>query len=173
MSGPIEFACPHCEQVTTVPLELAGKEGRCPGCRAVILVPDPGAKDTLVPARLGSAPLAGEEERRGCPFCGEPILRSAQKCRFCGEFLRDAPRRASTGARPPSYLALSILTTLCCCQVLGIVAIVYAAQVDSRWNAGDRAGAADASEKARYWALVAFLVGLLVNLVVAGLAAAG
>lgn len=35
----IEFACPHCQRVTKVPVTLAGKQGRCAGCRKVIEVP--------------------------------------------------------------------------------------------------------------------------------------
>lgn len=42
---------------------------------------------------------------------------------------------------PQNYLALSIVTTLFCCQILGIVALIYAAQVNSKFIAGDYAGA--------------------------------
>ncbi|MFN3679679.1 CD225/dispanin family protein [Thermosynechococcus sp.] len=43
----------------------------------------------------------------------------------------------------------------------GIVAIVFAAQVNSRLVAGDRAGALDASNKAKLFTLIAFIVGFL------------
>jgi hypothetical protein len=62
---------------------------------------------------------------------------------------------------PPNYLVFSILTTFFCCQILGIVSIIYAAQVNSRWNSGDVAGANDASRNAKLWAWVAFGSGLL------------
>lgn len=39
MPAGIEFACPHCLRVTRVPVTLAGKQGRCSGCRKVIQVP--------------------------------------------------------------------------------------------------------------------------------------
>ncbi len=35
----IKFACPHCDRVVRVPAELAGKQGRCPGCRKGLEVP--------------------------------------------------------------------------------------------------------------------------------------
>jgi len=62
---------------------------------------------------------------------------------------------------PPNYLVFAILSTIFCCQILGIVSIVFAAQVNSRWNAGDIAGANDASKNARLWAWIAFGSGVL------------
>ena len=53
----------------------------------------------------------------------------------------------------PNQMAWAILTTLFCCLPLGIVSIVYAAQVDGKRAAGDIAGARIASDKARFWAL--------------------
>jgi ABC-type Fe3+ transport system permease subunit len=66
---------------------------------------------------------------------------------------------------PPNYLVFAILTTFFCCQILGIVSIIYAAQVNSRWNAGDVAGANDASRNAKLWAWIAFGSGLLIGVV--------
>lgn len=64
---------------------------------------------------------------------------------------------------PATYLAQAILVTLFCCQPFGIVAIVYAAQVNSKLTAGDHAGAADSSAKAKMWCWVAFGLGLAIN----------
>ncbi|HKO55598.1 MAG TPA: CD225/dispanin family protein [Thermoanaerobaculia bacterium] len=62
----------------------------------------------------------------------------------------------------PNYLVQSILVTLCCCLPAGIVAIVYAAQVNSKLNAGDIAGAEEASRNAKLWSWIGFGVGILV-----------
>ena len=62
---------------------------------------------------------------------------------------------------PPTYLVWAILTTLCCCQPFGIVAIVFAANVRSKYDRGDIEGAAKNSEKAALWVILAFVVGLL------------
>lgn len=56
-------------------------------------------------------------------------------------------------APPPNYLVWSILTTLFCCLPLGIVSIVFAAQVNSKWAMGDGAGAVESSNKAKQWAI--------------------
>jgi hypothetical protein len=78
-----------------------------------------------------------------------------------------------TGTPPPNYLVFAILTTIFCCQILGIVSIVFAAQVNSRWNSGDIAGANDASKNAKLWAWLAFGSGILVAVVAAILAVLG
>ncbi len=61
---------------------------------------------------------------------------------------------------PPNYLVWAILTTILCCLPFGIVSIIYSAQVNSKWTAGDYEGASQASKNAKIWALVAFIVGL-------------
>lgn len=65
-------------------------------------------------------------------------------------------------APPPNYLVFAILVTIFCCQILGIVSIVFAAQVNSKWNAGDFEGALSASKNAKLWAWVAFASGLAI-----------
>lgn len=57
----------------------------------------------------------------------------------------------------PNNLVWAILTTLFCCLPLGIVSIVYATQVDGKRAAGDLAGAREAADKARFWALMSAL----------------
>ena len=54
----------------------------------------------------------------------------------------------------------AILTTLFCCLPFGIVSIVFAAQVDSKYNGGDAAGARQASENAKKWAMISAIVGV-------------
>ena len=62
----------------------------------------------------------------------------------------------------PNYLVPAILSTIFCCVPAGIVAIIYAAQVNSKKQAGDLGGAADASGKAQTWCWVSFGLGLIV-----------
>lgn len=80
------------------------------------------------------------------------------------------PYGQTYGSRPPigytkpsSYLALAIISTLIstflCCLPVGIVGIVYAAQVDSKWNGGDYYGAQRASKNAKTWSLVSIGMG--------------
>lgn len=70
------------------------------------------------------------------------------------------------GAQPPlqsppdNYLVWAILTTVLCCLPLGIPAIVFASQVNSKWAVGDVAGAMDASRKAKQFSMWAAIVGV-------------
>jgi interferon-induced transmembrane protein/uncharacterized protein DUF4339 len=74
-----------------------------------------------------------------------------------------APAYGMGGAQPavPNYLWQSIVVTICCCPPVGIPAIVFAAQVNSKLAAGDIAGAMDASKKARMWCWISLAVGLV------------
>lgn len=74
------------------------------------------------------------------------------------------PYGAPYPANIPNYLVQSILVTLFCCLPAGIVAIVYAAQVNSKQQAGDITGAMQASKNARTWSFVSLGAGLVVIL---------
>ncbi|MGH8075852.1 MAG: CD225/dispanin family protein [Lysobacter sp.] len=74
----------------------------------------------------------------------------------------------------PNHLAwaiVSMIVSFCMCcfvgGIPGIVAIVYAAQVNSKLDQGDEAGARRASDNAKTWCWVATalaVVGVLMNL---------
>lgn len=65
----------------------------------------------------------------------------------------------------PNYLVQAILVTIFCCLPLGVVAIVYASQVNSALAAGNYQAAMEASGKARTWSMVGLIVGLAVVLI--------
>ena len=76
--------------------------------------------------------------------------------------------------RPPAinnYLAPAILCTLFCCLPLGIVAIVNAAQVNSKLAAGDYEGAEASAQQAKTWCWVSFGIGLAVGVIYAAIMA--
>jgi len=73
------------------------------------------------------------------------------------------------GSKPDNYLIHAIFATLCCCIPFGVVAIVFAAQVDSKWAQGDYVGSRKAAEKAKMWFWIALGLGLVGNLIGVGL----
>jgi predicted secreted protein len=77
------------------------------------------------------------------------------------------------GSPPPNNLVWGILTTLFCCLPFGIVSIVYAAQVNGKWQAGDVAGAQESSQKARQWAIYAAIAGVVIAVIYIILIAVG
>lgn len=159
---PIQFACPYCETISSVPDSFAGKQGKCPACNKVIEVPDPNAAEYAEPDP--PAPGAGDDyDTKTCKYCGETVRRVAKKCKFCGEFFdKEAQRMGRGGAQPPSYLLLAIASVLCCWPV-AIAAIVFAARVSTAHASGRYEDANRYSQTARTLALVAIGVGLLFN----------
>lgn len=98
-----------------------------------------------------------------CHQCGTENADNATSCRACGTVLAN-PFQAGTivgggGSLPagsvPNYLVQAILLTICCCPPFGIVAIVYAAQVNGLLQSGDVAGAKQASASAKMWCWIA------------------
>lgn len=79
------------------------------------------------------------------------------------------------GNKPPmpeTYMVSAILVTLLCCLPLGIVSIVYATQVSVKYQAGDYTGAAEASDKAKFWyqmSMLAVVIFLAIGFVLASL----
>ncbi|GMA31125.1 CD225/dispanin family protein [Litorihabitans aurantiacus] len=68
---------------------------------------------------------------------------------------------APAGYPPPNHLVWAILTTVLCCLPAGVVSIVFAAQVNSKWYAGDVHGARRSSDNARTWAIVSAVVAAI------------
>ena len=63
---------------------------------------------------------------------------------------------------PKTWLLESILVTLFCCLPLGIVGIINAANVSSKYEAGDIEGAKKASQEAAKWTKYGFIAGIIV-----------
>jgi hypothetical protein len=131
-----------------------------------------------------------------CPKCGASNQDSARYCSGCGGQLpnladegRDArwnaPKRvqaeaSSTQALGPgpggpvdAHLLQSILVTICCCQIFGIVAIVFSALAMGKNSEGDYAKAEEYAKKANTWAIWGAVLGIIVGVIYALLAVGG
>ena len=110
-----------------------------------------------------------------CSTCGARNEDDARFCVNCGQKLEE--QEAMYGGGPayapygvpggypqhiPNYLIPSILVTIFCCLPLGIVAIIFAAQVNGKVAAGDITGAQSASRTARTLVIVPVVVGAVV-----------
>jgi hypothetical protein len=114
-----------------------------------------------------------------CQTCGTQLQPGDRFCPKCGgaatSGLTPPPvnyASASPYGSVPTYLVQSILVTLFCCMPFGVVAIVFAAQVNGKLAAGDYQGAVSDSNSAKTWSTVAFLCGLagvVLWLIMAGL----
>ena len=70
------------------------------------------------------------------------------------------PPSSGAPASVPNYLIPAIIS-LFCCLPLGIVGVIFAAQVNGKVAAGDTAGAMDAAKKAKLFSFIAIGLGLL------------
>lgn len=148
---PISVTCQECGKGLKAPDALAGKKAKCPQCGAVVPIPRPVVDaevidDELPPLRKpkdeyddtfddmadyeAEAPALPKEKRKPCPMCGEMILASAAKCRFCGEILDPALRKREQN-RSGSSSSDDVLTTsdivLCVlCSNIGCILGIFA-----------------------------------------------
>ena len=67
----------------------------------------------------------------------------------------------AAGGPPDNKLVWSILVTLFCCLPLGVVAIIKSAEVNSKWTAGDVAGAQQSAADAGKWIKWSVIVGVV------------
>jgi hypothetical protein len=98
-----------------------------------------------------------------CTRCGTIRPDGMSVCPNCGAA---APAFAEQ-AKIQNYLVPAILITLCCCLPAGIVAIIYAAQVNSKLAAGDVGGAQESARLARMWTWIGFGAGILLGIIYA------
>lgn len=114
-----------------------------------------------------------------CPSCGEKNMDGSPNCAMCGVALpsmqepafeddrfddfedRDV-RPSASRPRIDNHLVKAILATFFCCLPMGVVALVFASQVDGRVSAGDYSGARKLAGQADTWANFSIGGGLLV-----------
>ncbi|MGM9802687.1 MAG: GYF domain-containing protein [Muribaculaceae bacterium] len=64
--------------------------------------------------------------------------------------------------QPKTWLVESILVTVFCCMIFGIIGIINAANVSSLYSQGRYQESVDASEKAGKWCKLGFYIGIAV-----------
>lgn len=66
-------------------------------------------------------------------------------------------------ARPKNWLVESILVTILCCLPFGIVGIIYAAGVNSKYDSGQYTDALESSRQAGKWTKIGFFSGIAIG----------
>ncbi len=96
-----------------------------------------------------------------CPKCGAAVADNAVVCPQCGVPTRGAPGPQPVGVNVSNHMVGAILTTLFCCLPGGIIAIIYASQVNTKLASGDIAGAQAASKTAGMWVIINLLTPII------------
>jgi predicted RNA-binding Zn-ribbon protein involved in translation (DUF1610 family) len=152
---PINMRCPSCNRTLAAPDSAVGKKAKCPQCGTLMIVPEPihEAEDAGAP---GAAPPPTEEysmmddvvgtgpaapppgsagagpPRRPCPMCGEMIVATAAKCRFCGAVfdptLRTLQAKKKAAADDADLTPGDWVFCILCAGIACIFGIVYAIQ---------------------------------------------
>lgn len=112
----ITLSCPHCSRAVQIPDTAAGKNARCPFCRAVF--PTPVRAVPFQPIPVPVLPV----EKTHCSYCREQVQPDARVCPHCREVLDNRLRerrkreQEELHEKPPyrfphnGHILLSILT---------------------------------------------------------------
>ncbi|QBI53942.1 CD225/dispanin family protein [Streptomonospora litoralis] len=69
------------------------------------------------------------------------------------------------GSEPPNNFLVPAILSMFCCWPFAIPAILAAAKVNELWNLGDFAGAQERADRAKRFAIIALVVGILIYVV--------
>ncbi len=75
------FDCPSCSKTFAVESAHLGQVVACPHCQTTIQIPAGAAAPAAPAPSPAPAPAPGPTKR--CPLCGETILKTARRCKFC------------------------------------------------------------------------------------------
>lgn len=103
--------------------------------------------------REGEAPVPSRKPGGGAPG----RRRGGGPVRSRGGGGRGGGRREAV----PDYLIPSILVLIFCCQIGGIIALIYSVQANSARQAGDYRRGAQAAATAKTWLLVSVILGIV------------
>jgi hypothetical protein len=97
-----------------------------------------------------------------CSECGAEISDKAVVCTKCGVPVAGKGFNANGKPAVPNHMVGAVLTTIFCCLIGGIIAIIYASQVNTKLAQGDIAGAQSAARTAMGWIIANLILGLLI-----------
>lgn len=112
-----------------------------------------------------------------CPECGAENQSTIMSCcERCGAKLEDnSPQNRRDGwpREFKSYLVPSILVLLFCCQIGGIIALIYSVGAQSNYDAGRYNEALSKAESAKGWCIASVVLGIVVAIFVGIASVAG
>lgn len=70
--------------------------------------------------------------------------------------------------KPNNYMALAIFTTVCCCPLTGIYAIIRAMKVNDYYLMKQYDAATQASNDAKKWSIIGLVLGVILDILYFG-----
>lgn len=131
---------------TSTPVWYEGLPQWIPACQA------PALADIFDPSLRNAA---GEAETEGATVCAAEAAGGTATAAYAAARSADRPRR------PDTFLAWSIILTLCCCTPFSLAAIVTGAISNTRYNRGDYAGARRMSHATEWLVIIAITLGIV------------
>lgn len=114
----------------------------------------------------GQSPFAAQQPISNMNVAPNPWMQNQA-------FQTRQPRPAVNEPMPKTYLVWSVVCTILCCFIPGIVAIINSAKVSSKYYQGDIEGAKRASRNAEIWIIISFVLGVITNTLYIPLSIAG
>ena len=150
----LSIRCPYCGIENKVGRDDFGQEARCKICGKSFIIGQTSTKQSEPPNRDLYCTACGNRVTPNAAFCtkcGRPIarLQQASKSNTIQDTKAFSQSQGVNAIRKPNMvgaIVVTILGTPCCCLPLplGIAAIVFAAQANSKLSTGDLAGASKA-----------------------------
>jgi len=78
--------------------------------------------------------------------------------------LLSAPLDTSSVEKPPlpdNYLVWSLLVTIFCCNILGVISIIYGSKVATEYIKGNYEASMQASKQAKLWIIATAILGVV------------
>lgn len=100
----------------------------------------------------------GDKDKNTLPLEDAEEIVSAQPLQ---PFPEREKYREPEAPMPSTWLIWSVLVTVFCCFIPGIIAIIFSSQVSSKYYAGDIEGARRSSRLAEIWIIVSVVLGVL------------
>ncbi len=91
-----------------------------------------------------------------------PIFTQNKKCMEQFDNTQVINQNPPQNFPPKTWLVESILVTIFCCQILGIIGIINAASVESKFYKGDIVGAQKASKLAKQMVIWSVISGVVI-----------
>ena len=112
-----------------------------------------------------------------CSNCGNPINDNILFCTNCGQrvdfvvkvqqqpFIQLNTQKETKPFKPNSGMGLAFITTLLCCPIIGIYAMVLADKVDTLYCSGHYREAEMKATDSKKWSIIGIVVGIIIDIV--------